>query len=25
MRDRRLRRAFTLDRHFVDAGFDVLP
>jgi predicted nucleic acid-binding protein len=25
MRDRHLRCAFTLDRHFGDAGFDVVP
>jgi len=25
MRDRRVRRVLTLDRHFVDAGFEVLP
>ena len=25
MRDRNLRRAFTLDRHFGDAGFEVVP
>jgi predicted nucleic acid-binding protein len=25
MRDRHLRRAFTLDGHFRDAGFDVVP
>lgn len=25
MRDRNLRRAFTLDGHFRDAGFDVVP
>jgi len=25
MRDRHVRRALTLDRHFVAAGFDVLP
>jgi predicted nucleic acid-binding protein len=25
MRDRGIRRAFTLDHHFVDAGFDVVP
>ena len=25
MRDRHLRRAFTLDRHFGDAGFEVVP
>lgn len=25
MRDRKLRRAFTLDRHFEEAGFEVVP
>ena len=25
MRDRTLRRAFALDRHFLDAGFEVVP
>jgi predicted nucleic acid-binding protein len=25
MRDRTVRRAFTLDRHFVDAGFEIVP
>ena len=25
MRDRHLRRAFTLDRHFREAGFEVVP
>jgi uncharacterized protein len=25
MRDRQVRRAFTLDGHFVDAGFEVIP
>ena len=25
MRDRKLRRAFTLDRHFEAAGFEILP
>jgi predicted nucleic acid-binding protein len=25
MRDRNLRRAFTLDRHFADAGFEIVP
>ena len=25
MRDRNLRRAFTLDRHFGDAGFEIVP
>jgi predicted nucleic acid-binding protein len=25
MRDRHVRRAFTLDHHFVDAGFDIVP
>lgn len=25
MRDRHLRRAFTLDRHFREAGFEIVP
>jgi uncharacterized protein len=25
MRSRRIRRAFTFDRHFAEAGFDLLP
>jgi uncharacterized protein len=25
MRDRHLRRAFSFDRHFVDAGFEIIP
>jgi len=25
MRDRHVRRAFTLDHHFRDAGFEVVP